>query len=667
MEDKKNEIRKQVFELRKKIEEWDNAYYNLDAPTISDEIYDKEIIKLQKLENEYSAFFSYEELKSSPTQKINAKSLNIFEKVTHAAPMLSLNKAYSIEEIIKFIDNVKKITSDFSFFIEPKIDGLSISLKYINGKLVQAVTRGDGITGEDVTQNVLQIEGVPKEIDYKKELEVRGEVFLSISNFNILNKILESNSEPLLANPRNAAAGTLRQLNPEIVKQRKLSAFLYYIIDAEKHNINSMQESFEFLKKMNFNITTISKVVKNIEEIEQYIAEFKAKKELLDYEVDGIVIKVNELNLYPLLGQTQKFPHSAIAFKYSPNIESTKIEDIFITIGRTGLVTYNAKLTPVKLSGSLITYATLNNFNYVKELNLNIGDEVYIKKAGEIIPCVISLVNPKIKLDHIKRFTKCPYCGSTLKESDTNLEEYCLNQSCPEIIKRKLIHFASLKCLNFFSMGERVIERLIEKKLLSSPIDFFFLKDKINEMVAMDKMGKTSVMKILDSIEQSKSLPLDRMISALSIKHIGEKISKFIASKILKLENLLTYDYKSLILYNEIGEKIIESIIEWTKTPENIKLVNSLLELNINNQHKDDIKSRIFENMNFVITGTLSQPRSYYENLIKINNGNIQNSVSNKTTYVIYGENPGSKLKKATELGIKMLTEKDFFDKFDIS
>lgn len=655
-------IKKEILDLQKKINEWDNAYYNLDSPIVSDEIYDAEINKLIKLEKQYASLFTYEELKNSPTQKINASSLTIFKKVNHDYPMLSLNKAYSLEEIQKFIDNIKKNTLAYSLFIEPKIDGLSISLKYHNGKLIQALTRGDGLVGEDVTQNALQISDIPKEIDYKKNLEVRGEVYLSLSIFNELNNNLKLKGNIPFSNPRNAAAGTLRQLDPKIVAKRNLSAFLYYIINPQEHNIKTMNETFMFLQKHNFKTTNIYKVLTSLDEIEKYINDFKNQKLLLDYETDGIVIKLNELKYYDMLGQTQKFPHWAIAFKYEPNIAETKIKSIFVTIGRTGLVTYNCSLDPTQISGSIVEYATLNNYNYVKELNLNVNDKVYVKKAGEIIPCIIGLVSYKNKIDVYPHIDKCPYCNSLLYNANNYLEEYCLNRNCPEINKRKLIHFASKDCMNFFSMGEKIIDKFIQLGYLNSVTDFYTLKEYIASLTKLDNFGPKSILKILDSIEKSRENSLESLLFGLSIKHIGQKVATFIASKVLKLSNFLTYNFDLLISYNEIGEKIIGSLKQWVSEQENINIVNKLIDLGLDLEYKSNIKSKTFENISFVITGTLSKPRNYFEQIIKTNNGNIMNAISKKTTYLLCGDDAGSKLKKAKELNIKIISEDEFYN-----
>ena len=423
-----------------------------------------------------------------------------------------------------------------------------------------------------------------------------------------------------------------------------------------------MNETFMFLQKYNFKTTNIYKVLTSLDEIEKYINDFKNQKLLLDYETDGIVIKLNELKYYDMLGQTQKFPHWAIAFKYEPNIAETKIKSIFVTIGRTGLVTYNCSLDPTQISGSIVEYATLNSYNYVKELNLNVNDKVYVKKAGEIIPCIIGLVSYKNKIDVYPHIDKCPYCNNSLYNANNYLEEYCLNRNCPEINKRKLIHFASKDCMNFFSMGEKIIDKFIQLGYLNSITDFYTLKEYIASLTKLDNFGPKSILKILDSIEKSRENSLESLLFGLSIKHIGQKVATFIASKVLKLSNFLTYNFDLLISYNEIGEKIIGSLKQWVSEQENINIVNKLIDLGLDLEYKSNIKSKTFENISFVITGTLSKPRNYFEQIIKTNNGNIMNAISKKTTYLLCGDDAGSKLKKAKELNIKIISEDEFYN-----
>ncbi|WP_412031387.1 NAD-dependent DNA ligase LigA [Metamycoplasma buccale] len=658
----KEEIRNKIFSIWKEIEEWDNAYYNLDKPIVSDEIYDKRIIELQKLETKYANYFSFDELNNSPTQKINAKASDIFKKVTHNSPMLSLNKAYTLEEIQKFINNIHKITNEYSFFIEPKIDGLSISVKYQNGKLLQAITRGDGIIGEDVTNNIREIDSIPKTISYYNDLEVRGEIYLELDKFEKLNMMLAKENKPLLANPRNAAAGTLRQLDANIVKERKLSAFLYQIVNPENHNIKTMNEVFNFLNALGFQTTKDSKVVKNIEEIKNYIDNFKHIKKTLNYETDGVVIKLNELKYYKTLGSTVKFPHSAIAYKYEPNAIATTIKNIFITVGRTGLVTYNAELEPVQLSGSTISFATLNNFQYINDLKIEIGDLVYIKKAGEIIPCVIGLVNKKTKNSNFKKIEICPFCHNKLEDSKTMLEQYCVNETCPEILRKKLIHFASKDAMEFDSLGEKNINIFINNNLIKTIEDFFRLKNRKNEILKIERFGHKSIMNILSSIEKSYSNSLEKLIFGFSIKHIGTKIAYFLAEKIELLSNFLEFNYDDLLKYNEIGEKIVDSLKKWVSDKKNIETVKNLLEMRLDLKFISSRKTEKFSQMIFVITGTLSQPRSYFENLIKENGGNISNSISSKTSYLLVGIDAGNKLSKAKALNINIINESEFYE-----
>ncbi|MCV3733669.1 NAD-dependent DNA ligase LigA [Mycoplasma enhydrae] len=654
-------IKLEIKQLQDKISLWDKHYYDLDNPVVSDEIYDIEFNKLKKLEQEYSSLFSNEELELSPTNRINAHAAKIFKRVSHEHSMLSLNKAYKIEEIIKFIENIKKIAKNFSFFIEPKIDGLSISIKYKNGKLFQALTRGNGLVGEDVTQNILQIENVPKNINYFEDLEVRGEVFLALDKFDALNKNLLAQNKPAMANPRNAAAGTLRQLNPVIVKERQLSAFLYYVVLAEKHGLKTMEESFNFLKKLGFEITAESQKVHSLEDIENYIKEFKQKRKLLNYETDGIVIKLNELKYYEKLGTTSKFPHSAIAFKYEPDIASTLLKDIFITVGRTGLITYNASLEEVEISGTKVAFATLNNFQFISDLGINIGDEVYIQKAGEIIPCVIGIAN-KNNLEPFNYFKNCPYCNSELVFNETFLEQYCNNENCSEIKIKKLIHFASKEGLDINTLGEKNIITFNKLGFIKNVEDIFKLKDQEDELIKIEGFGKLSISKMLFSIEESKTKSLDKLIFGLSIPLIGAKTAKFVASKLKKFENALTFDFSIFSSYHEFGSKITNNLIDWFSNLENQELIKNLISLGLNPEYKESKISNKLENLSFVITGKLSKPRNYFEKLIISHGGQVISSISSTTKYLLAGEDAGSKLSKAKKFSIKVIDENEFYE-----
>ncbi|MGX9389252.1 NAD-dependent DNA ligase LigA [Mycoplasma sp. 327] len=658
MNEKDFETRKKILELQQKISQWDKYYYDFDKPLVSDEIYDIEFNQLKRLELQYKHLFLKEELEQSPTNKINANVSKNFAKVKHDKSMLSLNKAYTIAEIQKFIDNIKKVTSHFSFFIEPKIDGLSISIKYNQGKLMQAVTRGNGLIGEDVTNNVLQIDNIPKIINYKKPLEVRGEIFLPIDEFKKINEKLLSENKTAMANPRNVAAGTLRQLDPQIVKERNLSSFLYYVVAPEKHNIQTMYESFEFLKKLGFCVTEQSILVSSIKEIEQFIEEFKTKKLLFNYETDGIVIKLNELKFYDKLGETAKFPHSAIAFKYEPDVVSTILKDIFITVGRTGLVTYNALLQEVELSGTKVCFATLNNYEFIKNLDINIGDEIYIKKSGEIIPCVIGLAN-KHNLEKLEPFKVCPYCNNVLLFNETGLEQYCLNQDCQEIKVRKLIHFASKEALDINSLGEKNIIYFYKNGFINNILDIFNLHKHRDELIKLERFGYLSINKILKSIEDIKTKPLENLIFGLSIPLVGKRTANIIASKILKLENALNFNFEVFRDFYDFGDKITKQLIEWFSNEENISLIKKLIEHGINPSYEQKAITNILNNKSFVITGKLTKPRSYFEKLIVENGGEVLSSISANIAYLLIGEKAGSKLSKAQKLGITIINEDD--------
>ncbi|WP_330463585.1 NAD-dependent DNA ligase LigA [Metamycoplasma gateae] len=658
------EIKKKIIELQKKISEWDKNYYDLDNPSVSDAIYDIEFNKLKKMEEDYFFLFSKEELQNSPTNKVNAHASNLFTKVEHKIPMLSLNKAYTIEEIKKFIDNIKKVAQTFSFFIEPKIDGLSISIKYEDGQLVQGITRGSGTVGEDVTNNILQIKNIPKKISYKNSLEVRGEIFLPIYEFNKLNKKLESEEKPLMANPRNAASGTLRQINSKIVRERNLSSFIYYVVNPEEHNIETMEDSYRFLKNLGFNVSIESKRIDDINQINDYIEKFKYIKQNLDYETDGIVIKLNELKYYDKLGYTSKFPHSAIAFKYEPDVSSTILKDIFITIGRTGLVTYNAALEEVELSGTKVNFATLNNYDFIKNLNVNIGDEIYIKKAGEIIPCVIGISN-KNNLSVFKPIKICPFCKKELFFNDTGLEQYCLNENCPEIETRKIIHFASKEALDITGLGSQNIISFKKNNFINSIIDIFKLKNYENELVNLEGFGTLSISKILNSIEESKNKSLEKWIFALSIPLIGQKTAKFIASKVLRFENLLHYDFSKFEEFHDIGSKITNTLINWFGDAKNQEMINNFINIGINPIYIKNIKTNKLDGLSFVITGKLSKPRSFYERIIIENGGQVLSAISSKVNYLLAGESAGSKLTKAKKNNIEIINENTFNELLD--
>ncbi|MCR8613397.1 MAG: NAD-dependent DNA ligase LigA [Mycoplasma sp.] len=645
------EIKKRINELRKKLKKWGIEYYLNDAPSVSDEQYDGTMDELINLEKKYPEFQS----KTSPTQRVGSKVLDKFVKVEHQFPMLSLDNAFNIHDIKKFKEHIQKILydfNDFSLVAEPKIDGLSISLWYKDGKLLKAVTRGDGVVGEDVTHNVVTIKTIPLEIDYKNELEVRGEIFISNTAFEKLN-----NEGANFANPRNAAAGTIRQLDSKIAAKRKLDAFLYQIPNPLDHNLKTHYESLEFLKSLNFKVSPEIKFLENDQQIEKFISNLTDKKDKLNYQIDGIVFKVNDITKYDDIGFTQKYPKFMIAYKFPAEVVKTTLLDIFPTIGRTGRVTYNAKLEKVRLMGTSVGSATLHNADYITTLNINIGDEVFVKKAGDIIPKVIGLSNKKSKGQWVESKV-CPGCGSILSRIDGEVDQYCLNQSCPRIVETKLQHFVSKKGMNILGLGEEIINKLIREKFLDGYASIYKLKNKKDELIALDGFNVKSVENILNSIEGSKNNSLDKLLFALGIRHIGQKTAMILSRRFKNVDELSKASKDDFMNINDLGTIGANSIYNFLSN--NKELFDELKNLGLESESNFQIKSKKLQGVTFVITGTLSKSRSYFKKEIENNYGNVTSNVTSRTTYLLVGESPGSKLVKARKLGVEVIDENKF-------
>ncbi|QJB71475.1 NAD-dependent DNA ligase LigA [Mycoplasma sp. 1654_15] len=656
------EAKKQIEELRQKLHLWNHHYFDLDNPIVDDLVYDQELNKLKKLEKKYFYLFTIEENNASPTQIVGAKTDERFQKIKHSQPMLSLNKAYTFEELEKFAQKALKIYQNTSFYVEPKIDGISISLHYKQGKFTQALTRGDGTTGEDVSHNIENIDQkyVPKQINYLKDIEIRGEVFLDLQSFKNMNLEQEKIQKPLFLNPRNAAAGTLRRLDSKTNKLANLKVFVYQVVQPQEHNLDTVADSIKFLQTLGFNTNNLGKHKENIHQSYRLIQEIQEKENKLDYEIDGVVVKVNEFKLYEELGTTSKFPHSAIAFKFSDKVVQTKLKDIFATVGRTGKITYNAVLEPVLLQGSTISAATLHNYNYIKDLAINTNSMVYIKKAGEIIPQVIQSVE-KFEKTNFEKITNCPECHSDLIDSETGIDQFCVNPNCLGIQLRKIIHFCSKEGLDIKDLGEKKIELFWEQNLIRSIPDIFRLATKIEEISKLKSFQQKSILKLINAIEKAKHTTLDKLIFALGIKHIGQKTAKMLAQKVDNLEQLKTFNFDTFLEDKDIGEKTVESLKNYFKNEANLQIINELIQVNFE-IIKEETHSNILENLSFVITGTLSRPRSQIESIILQNKGKVSSSVSKNTSYLILGENGGSKEEKARSLGVKILSEKEFFD-----
>ena len=644
-------ILNKINELKKKINEWDKAYYKEDSPVVSDLVWDAAMKELIQLEKDYPEFLT----EDSPSQKIGGGQIdNRFKKVNHVEKMMSISNALNFEELKAFDQRVRKNLSSnqrFSYFCELKIDGLSIAIRYRNGKLVQAITRGNGQVGEDVTHNVLEISDIPKTIKYKNDLEVRGEIYMSNDVFNELNE-----KGLGFANPRNAAAGSLRQLKSSVVKERKLSSFMYFVYDPKSHHLNTQLETIEFLKLNGFKTNDMSFILEDINDAKVKIEEITEKRPNLPYEIDGVVVKVNEIDLYQEIGYTIKFPKYMIAYKFPEEIGETKLIDIFATVGKTGKITYNAKLEPIRLAGTLVGKSTLHNADYIRELDINIGDIVRVKKAGEIIPKVIgvSIKNNNEKWNETK---ECPTCNSKLVRREERVDQYCINSACPSVILSKLTYFVSRNCMNIDGLSEKILKKLFELEYIKDFADIYKLEQHKSDLIGLDKMGDKSISNLLRSIERSKSASLSQFINALNIEYVGEKISGVIAKRFKSIDKIKEASFEELSAIPEIGDSIAKSIKQWFLNEINYNLIDKFRSLGINPVFESNEISQKLSGLTFVLTGKLNKPRKEYSTLIESHGGNVSSSVSANTSYVLVGEDAGSKLEKATKLGVNVIDE----------
>lgn len=663
----KLKIQKEYEDLKKEIEKYNNYYYNLNESLISDYEYDIKLKKLESMEEKYPYLKSID----SPTQKVGAKVEEKFKKVKHSQAMLSLSNTYNISELEDFDNRIRKILPEekYSYILELKLDGLSINLKYEDGILVEALTRGDGYIGEDVTENIRQIDTVPLKLNEKVSIEVRGEIVLPISEFNRLNNEREITGESIFANPRNAASGTLRQLDSSIVKERNLKCYSYYLLNPEKYSISTHLESINYLKKLGFNTTDIFITCNNIKDLEKEINYWNENRKKLDYETDGLVIKINELNYYEKLGFTAKSPRWAIAYKFKAEEKETKLLDITYQVGRTGVITPVAELKSVNLSGSVVKRASLHNFEEIERLDLKINDIVLVEKAAEIIPRVIRVIKEKRNGSEKEILipTNCPSCNSNLVKEDNLVALKCKNENCNQKIKRKIEYFVSRDALNIQGLGEKIIDRFISIGKLKNVIDLYNLKEYKEELISLDKMGEKSIEKLLLNIENSKKSSFDKIFYSLGIEFVGKTTSKLITSKFLDIDNILNANVDDLKSIEGIGEKVANSIYLFFKDEKNIYLINKMKEIGFNlKQEKIENleKNHFLEDKTFLATGKLEKyTREEIKEMIILGGGKYLSSISKNLDYLIVGEKAGSKLKKALELGINILTEEEFLEK----
>ena len=657
-------VKNKIIELRKKINEANYNYHTLDNPLITDYEYDKLFNELVKLEEEHPEYMDL----TSPTNKIGGEVLDEFKKVKHDVPMMSLSNTFSEEELISFFNKIKKEYPNVNFVSELKIDGLAVTIKYENGKYLSAATRGNGEVGEDITLNVKTIKSLPLELNENVTIEVRGEIFMPHQSFHDLNERRMEQEEPLFANPRNAASGTIRQLDSKIVASRNLDIFLYTIVNGENY-VDTQEGVLKYLKKLGFKTNPFYHVNKTSEELLSNIKEYDQRRIDLPYDTDGVVVKVNELELYDEIGYTAKSPKWATAYKFKPEEALTKLEGITFQIGRTGRVTPVAELQPISISGSTVARATLHNIDYINNLDIRINDYVYIRKAGEIIPEVLRVdLTKREKQIPFEMITNCPVCNELLERKAGEVDHYCTNLKCPARNINSLIHFASRVALNIDGLGVKAIETLNSLGYLNNITDIYKLKNYYNELILIEGFGKKSVDKLLTSIENSKKEEADKLLFALGIKHVGAKVSNVLLNKygsILKLKDASVEELEEL---DEIGNVIARSVYDYFNNDNNLNLINELAELGLNMDFTVvEVIKHEFNNLRVVITGTFTKyKRSELTEILKQVGAKVSSSVSKNTDFVFAGLEAGSKLTKAIELKIPVLDEEELLKRLNL-
>ena len=659
------QAKKRIEELTKLLTYHSHQYYVLDNPEISDYEYDMMLRELKDLEEKYPQFRD----PASPTTRVIGNVAEGFESVTHIVPMQSLNDAFSKEEVLDFDKRVRDSVGDVEYVTEYKIDGLSVSLEYENGLFVRGSTRGDGVTGEDVTENLKTINSIPLRLTRPVPfLEVRGEVFMSKSTFDKLNAAREEKGRSLFANPRNAAAGSLRQLDSSIARERNLDIFIFNIQRAEGLEFSTHHEGLALLKELGFKTVQQNEVFKNIEDAFRQVEIIGSERDDLPFDIDGAVIKVNDLALREELGSTAKCPRWAVAYKYPPETKKTKLIDIFIQVGRTGKITPNALLEPVRVAGSVISKTTLHNIDFIRERDIKIGDSVYVRKAGDIIPEIVA-IEPKDRTGQETEFNMpevCPECGAPVVRIEGEAAHRCTGDSCPAQLLRRLMHYVSRDAMDIEGLGPALLEKFLDEGFIKSPADLYTLeKEKI---AALDKMGDKSAENLLSAIEASKSRDLYRLLYAMGINLNGLKSSKTICKRFTTMDAIINATFEELTEIPDIGEKTAQNIVEYFAHQENRQLIFRLIELGVNDKAETaSVASAQLTGKKFVVTGKFDGlSRDEIVELIEQNGGEAIGSVSKKTDFLIVGENAGSKLTKAESLGIKTLTLDEFMEMINV-
>lgn len=641
-------------ELIKILNKAGEEYYTSDNPTMSDNEYDSLMDELLKLEEAHPEIVRPE----SPSQHVGGEVVEKFEKVRHTVPLFSIADVFNEEELIDWDKKIRKMVGEVEYVCELKIDGLSINLTYEDGVLVQAATRGDGTIGENVTHNVLTIKSIPRTIPSKDSLEIRGEIYMPIESFDKLNAEREASGEALFQNPRNAAAGSLRQLDSAIAAKRGLAAFFYHVPMTDK---KTHFEALEYLKENGFLVNPNIEKCKNIEEVLAYVDKWTELRPTLPYDIDGIVVKVNDLALQRELGNTAKYPRWVIAYKFPALEVTTKLKDVIFTVGRTGQITPNAVLEPIKIMGSTVSRATLHNMDFIRERDLELGDIVVVRKAGDVIPEVVRNVPERRENTRmIEKIDACPICGAKLVDSASGIDLLCPNDACPARNIESLIHFVDRKAMNILGLGEKIIEDFYNMGILDDFVSIYHLGERKEELTELEGFGPKSINKLLDNIEESKKNSLEKLIFALGIKGIGEKNAKILAKRYGSMDGLMAATREELNDINDIGPILAESVVSYFEDVTNREMVQKLKDLGLNMDYHGATQKTHEEitNKKFVITGTLQEySRDEIKEIIESYGGKAQDSVSKKTDALILGENPGSKYDKAVELGIPIWNE----------
>ena len=653
------EIKKRIEELTKILDEANYRYYVMDDPVMLDFEYDHLLRELEDLEKAHPELAQ----PNSPTQRVGGEALSKFEKHTHSVPLMSLQDVFSTEELQEFLTKTLESYPDSQFSVEPKVDGLSVALEYENGQFVRGATRGDGNVGEDVTENLKTIRSIPMTLEGAPErLIVRGEVFMPKKSFALLNEQQEREGKPLFANPRNAAAGSLRQLDPKIAASRMLDIYIFNVQLAEGVEFKNHRESLEFLQKLKFKVIPFA-CLSSMDAIVEHVMSINDNRESLTCDIDGAVIKVDDVAQRQKMGTTAKFPKWAVAYKYPPEIKPTVVEDIIVQVGRTGVLTPKAVVRPVRLAGTTVTNATLHNQDFISDRDIRIGDTVQIRKAGEIIPEILEVDFSKRPAGAVPYFLpcNCPVCGAPTQKDEDGAFMRCTGAECPAQLSRNIAHFVSRDAMDIEGLGSSIVDALIEKGFIKSPADIYYLT--LEQMKSLWQKGDTAAKKLLSAIEESKDRDVSRLIYALGIRQVGAKTGKVLATQFGNLDTLMNATLEELTDVPDVGAVTAKSISDWFSQPQSHHMVERLRDAGVNFESKRALTDTRFAGMTFVLTGALTQfTRDEATEKIELFGGKVSGSVSKKTTYVVVGENAGSKERKARELNIPILTEDDLLN-----